>query len=70
MRRYSSGQRGETVNLLTMSTKVRIPPGALFKNQLKLRLGRFLLVRREVNSLGDCLRGIRSPIELDYELAK
>jgi hypothetical protein len=34
-----------------------------FKNQLKLRLGRFLLVRREAKCLGDILRGIRRPCQ-------
>lgn len=70
MRRYSSGQRGQTVNLLASPSKVRIPPGALFKNQLRHLPGRFLLVRREVKCLGDILRGIRRPCQLFYDARK
>ena len=66
-RRYSSGQRGQTVNLLTYVYEGSNPSRRTRIKKLKLCLGIFYCVRREVNSLGDYLREIRKSCLAVYE---
>ena len=67
LRRYSSGQRGQTVNLLTSVYEGSNPSRRTNKKSAQALPGRFLLVRREVKCVGHTSRGFEkvSPIVLE-----
>jgi len=64
MRRYSSGQRGETVNLLASAYEGSNPSRrTVTKTSSTFQVGRFLSVRREVQLSKESVARIRNPIE-------